>query len=123
MDNYERLREILDSHPSTAPKTKSIDEILRILFTPEEVALAVNMNYRAKSASNIAKAAGVLESKSKKNLESMADKGIIYSRNKEGEKFYSLLPLIPGVFEFPFMKGGGTLMHKTFGPTMGRVSS
>jgi uncharacterized ferredoxin-like protein len=33
MDIYERLREILDSHPSTAPKTKSIDEILRILFT------------------------------------------------------------------------------------------
>jgi hypothetical protein len=33
MDIYERLREILDSHPSTAPKAKSIDEILRILFT------------------------------------------------------------------------------------------
>ena len=81
MDIYERLREILDSHPSTAPKTKSIDEILHILFTPEEVALAVNMTYRTKSASNIAKAAGVLESKAKKNLESMADKGIIYSRN------------------------------------------
>ena len=115
MDIYERLREILDAHPSTAPKAKSIDEILRTLFTPEEAALAVNMSYKTKSLASIAKAAGVAESEAKKNLESMADKGIIYSKNKEGEKFYGLLPLIPGVFEFPFMKGGGTPMHKRLG--------
>ncbi|MGD0022766.1 MAG: 4Fe-4S binding protein [Smithellaceae bacterium] len=115
MDNYERLREILDAHPSTAPKAKSIDEILRTLFTPEEAALAVKMSYKTKSLVSIAKAAGVADSKAKKNLELMADKGIIYSKNKEGEKFYGLLPLIPGVFEFPFMKGGGTPMHKRLG--------
>jgi len=115
MDTYERLREILDSHPSTAPKAKSIDEILRTLFTPEEAALAINMSYKNKSVSSIAKAAGVSESKAKQNLESMAEKGIIHSRNKEGETFYALLPLIPGVFEFPFMKGGGTPMHKHLG--------
>jgi Na+-translocating ferredoxin:NAD+ oxidoreductase subunit B len=115
MEIYERLREILDAHPSTAPKAKSIDEILRILFTPEEAALAVNMNFRNKIASNIAKAAGVLESEAKKNLESMANKGIIYSRKKDGEQAYALLPLIPGVFEFPFMKGGKTPMHKRLG--------
>jgi Heterodisulfide reductase, subunit A and related polyferredoxins len=115
MEIYERLREILDAHPATAPKAKSIDEILRTLFTPEEAALAVNMSYKTKSVGSIAKAAGVADSKAKKNLESMADKGIIYSKNKDGEKFYGLLPLIPGVFEFPFMKGGGTPMHKRLG--------
>ena len=115
MDIYERLREILDSHPSTAPKAKSIDEILRILFTPEEAALAVNMSYKTKSVSSIASVAGVSESSAAQNLESMANKGIIHSRNKEGEKFYALLPLIPGVFEFPFMKGGGTPMHERLG--------
>ena len=115
MDIYERLRQILDSHPSTAPKTKSIDEILRILFTPVEAAVAVKMSYKAKSVSNIAKAAEISESEAKQHLESMANKGIIYSKNKEGEKLYSLLPLIPGVFEFPFMKGGGTPMHQRLG--------
>jgi len=115
MDIYERLREILDSHPSKAPKAKSINEILHILFTPEEAALAVNMSYKAKSASSIATLAEVSEDIAKKNLESMANKGIIYSKNKEGEKLYSLLPLIPGVFEFPFMKGGGTPMHQRLG--------
>ena len=115
MDIYERLREILDSHPSTAPKSKSINEILHILFTPEEAALAVNMSYKAKSASSIAKLAEVSEDIAKQNLESMANKGIIYSKNKEGGTLYSLLPLIPGVFEFPFMKGGRTPMHQRLG--------
>jgi Fe-S-cluster-containing hydrogenase component 2 len=115
MDVYERLREILDAHPSTAPKAKSIDEILRILFTPEEAALAVNMSFKTKKVSSIARATGVEESIARQNLESMANKGIIYSRNKEGEKLYALLPLIPGVFEFPFMKGGTTPMHKRLG--------
>lgn len=115
MDNYERLREILDAHPATAPKAKSIDEILRTLFTPEEAALAVTMSFKYKSIAGIAKAAGVPEDNARQNLESMADKGIVYSRNKGGEKFYGLLPLIPGVFEFPFMKGGGTPMHKRLG--------
>jgi len=115
MDIYEQLREILDSHPSTAPKAKPIDEILRILFTPEEAVLAVNMSFKSKSLSGIAKTSGISESIAEQNLESMANKGIIYSKKKNGEKFYALLPLIPGVFEFPFMKGGGTPMHKRLG--------
>ncbi len=115
MDHYERLREILDAHPSTAPKSKAIDEILRILFTPEEAAVAVNMSFKIKSLSSIAGAAGMPEDKAKQNLESMADKGIVHSRNKDGGSFYALLPTIPGVFEFPFMKGGGSPMHKRLG--------
>ena len=115
MDVYEKLREILDSHPATAPKEEPIYEILHLLFTPEEAALAANMSFKTKSASSIAKAAGLAENKVKQNLESMADRGIIFSRNKEGDKFYGLLPLIPGVFEFPFMKGGGTPMHERLG--------
>lgn len=115
MDIYEQLREILDAHPSTAPKAKSIGEILRTLFTPEEAALAVEMSFKTKSVSSIAKSAGVSESVAKQNLEAMADKGIIQSKHKEGEQVYALLPLIPGVFEFPFMKGGGSPMHKRLG--------
>jgi electron transport complex protein RnfB len=111
MDIYERLREILDSHPSTAPKAKSIDAILRILFTPDEAAIAITMSYKEKSTGSIAKAVGISESDTQKSLESMANKGIIFSRNKDGQKLYGLVPLIPGVFEFPFMKGGGTPMH------------
>ncbi len=115
MDIYDRLREVLDAHPSTAPKAKAIDEILQILFTPEEAAVAVFMSFKAKKPAHIAKKAGLPEEKALKHLEAMADKGIIFSRKKDGEKLYGLVPIIPGVFEFPFMKGGGTPMHEKLG--------
>ena len=111
MDIYEQLREILDAHPSTAPKGASIDEILRILFAPEEASTAVRMSFKPKSAASLAVSTGVSENETEKRLESMADKGIIFSKNKDGKKLYGLVPVIPGVFEFPFMKGGGTPMH------------
>ncbi len=113
MEVYEQLREILDSHPATAPKSKSIDEILHILFTPDEAAVAINMSFKPESVESIARASSIAENDAEKRLESMADKGIIFSKNKDGKKHYGLVPLIPGLFEFPFMKGGGTLMHAT----------
>ena len=112
MDTYEQLREILDSHPATAPKAKSIDEILRTLFTPEEAEVAANMSFKPEKAANIAEAAAISEDEAKKRLESMVSKGIIFSKAKEGEQLYGLVGLVPGVFEYPFMRGGGTPMHK-----------
>ena len=115
MDIYEQLREILDAHPATAPKAEAIDKILRILFTPEEAGIAVKMSYKTKNATAIAKLAGISEDMAIKNLEAMANKGIIMSRRKDGNVLYGLLPLIPGVFEFPFMRGKTTPMHKKLG--------
>ncbi len=115
MDIYERLRKILNAHPATAPKARSIDEILKILFTPQEAVVAVKMSYKAKKPAVIAQKAGLSESETLKHLEAMAEKGIIISRNRDGDTHYGLVPLIPGVFDFPFMKGGGTPMHKRLG--------
>jgi Na+-translocating ferredoxin:NAD+ oxidoreductase subunit B len=69
------------------------------------------MSFKPKSAASLAESTGISENEARKRLESMADKGIIFSKNKDGKKLYGLLPLIPGVFEFPFMKGGGTPVH------------
>lgn len=43
MDQYEKLRRILDKHLAGAPPSKKFDQILRILFTPEEVRVALAM--------------------------------------------------------------------------------
>ncbi len=115
MDIYERLREILDAHPTTAPKAKAINEILKMLFTPQEAAVAVQMSYKMKTPAVIAQKTGISEGEALQRLETMAKKGIIAARVKDGEKSYALVPLIPGVFEFPFMKGGGTPMHERLG--------
>lgn len=115
MDNYESLRQILHRHPTGAPKSKAFDEILKTLFTPEEAEAALGMGFAPKSVPRIAGCAGVPEDEVRRRCESMAKKGIIFSREKGGESGYALLPTIPGLFEFPFMTGGGTSMHDRLG--------
>jgi electron transport complex protein RnfB len=112
LDKYEALRQVLHKHPSGAPKSEFFDEILSILFTPEEVEVALGMGFAPRSVSSIAQAVGAPEEEVRARCESMANKGIVFSREKSGEMGYALLPTIPGVFEFPFMRGGGTPMHE-----------
>ncbi|HUT85081.1 MAG TPA: hypothetical protein VMX95_10560 [Thermodesulfobacteriota bacterium] len=115
MDNYEKLREILHRHPAGAPRSKAFDEILRVLFTPEEVEVALGMVFVPRGIQEIAKVVGVSQDKVLERCESMASKGVVFSREKDGQMGYALLPTIPGIFEFPFMTGGGTPMHDRLG--------
>ena len=102
MNVYEELRSVLDSHPTTAPESPKILEILEILFTPDEASLAAKMSYKPWPIEKIAKTGAITEAEAEKLLESMANKGILFSKKKEGKKLYGLVPLIPGIFEFPF---------------------
>lgn len=111
MDTYEQLRKILHKNPIGAPKSRALDEILRILFTPEEAEVAVGMTFVPKSVEHIAASAGVSKESAERRCESMAAKGVVYSRRKKGQMGYSLVPTVPGLFEFPFMTGGGTPEH------------
>ena len=115
MDNYHALQQILDTHPSGAPAAPAFDRILRILFTEEEAALAVEMSFTGKTAEEIAKRSGADVKAASKLLEGMANKGIVYAREKKGVTKYSLLPTIPGLFEFPFMNGMNTPELKELG--------
>ena len=115
MDNYEKLRRILHKHPAGAPKSKSFDEIMRLLFTPEEVEVACGMVFVPRSVPEIAKAVALNEDEVMERCESMANKGIVFGRKKEGGMEYALLPTIPGLFELPFMTGGGTPLHDRLG--------
>lgn len=108
MGHYEELQEILDTHPSRAPKSKYFDEILRIFFTPEEAEVAVRMSFKAKPAADIAEACGLSLAEVQQRLETMAVKVIIHTVDKDGKRLFGLVPTIPGLFEFPFMKGKNT---------------
>jgi Pyruvate/2-oxoacid:ferredoxin oxidoreductase delta subunit len=105
MNVYERLQEILDSHPSGAPKAAVFDEILKTLFTPEEAAIAVHMSFSPRPIEKIAAAVGGKAEDIAPLLEIMADKAVIFCRDKEGKRSYGLVPTIPGLFEFPLMRG------------------
>ncbi|HNY65247.1 MAG TPA: 4Fe-4S binding protein [Deltaproteobacteria bacterium] len=70
--------------------------------------MATHMALMPRSLKNIASRAGVDEAEAEKILEAMAEKAVIFSKEKDGRKSYGLLPTIPGLFEFPLMRGAGT---------------
>ncbi len=105
MDYYNRLREILDIHPAGAPPSPYIDQILRILFSQEEVEVACKLSFRLKSLSSLVAKTGIDQQSLSDILERMANRGVIMAQKSEiGEYSYSLLPTVPGIFEFPFMR-------------------
>jgi hypothetical protein len=62
------------------------------------------MNFKSKSAESIAANASIPLNEVEKRLDSMAAKAIIFMRKKDGEKLYSLLPTVPGIFELSLAK-------------------
>lgn len=105
---YEKLRELLDKHPMGCVPEPEIYEILKILFTEEEARVACGLTFIPKPVAEIAQRAGVNTDEAKIRLESLANKGIVYAREKNGIWGYALLPVMPGIFEFPYMKGEKT---------------
>ncbi len=105
MHHYHRLREILGAHPVGAPESEEFLEILKILFRPEEVELAVLLDFKLRKAGEVAQKAGISPEDALKRLEAMADRGALLAKKVDGEMAYALLPNYPGLFEYPFMKG------------------
>lgn len=105
MDIYESLREMLDTHPSGCPPAQEITEILGILFTEDEAKTALGLGFMPFGLDTISQRAGVTPEFAGARLEALADKGLVYAREKDGKMRYALMPVMPGLFEFPFMKG------------------
>ncbi len=78
------------------------------LFTLDEADVFNNMPRGLNTAARIAEETGREESEVRVLLEGMAEKGLCFSIAKEGETLYATLPLIPGIFEYQFMRGTAT---------------
>jgi len=83
-------------------------EVLKVLFTEKEVEIAAKMSPGAAPAQKLAEELSRTEEELIPLLESMADKGIVLTRKKNGVVLYRLMPLMPGIFEFQFMRGSDT---------------
>jgi Na+-translocating ferredoxin:NAD+ oxidoreductase subunit B len=101
---YEQLRELLDTHPVGCPYAPEIIEILKILFSEEEAIVALGLGFIPFNIEEIAYRTGIETLKAEEHLESLANKGLVFSREKNGVKKYSLLNAIQ-IFENPYRKG------------------
>jgi len=78
------------------------------LFSPEEVEIASLFPPGAAPARELAEKMSKSEEELLPILESMADKATVLTREKDGKTLYRLLPIMPGMFEFQFMRGTDT---------------
>lgn len=101
---YEKLQELLDCHPFGCPPATEINEILKILFTEDEARVALGLGFRPFTVEQIAQKAGVDPKRVKQRLESLANKGLVFAREKKGVWGYALLNAI-NIFENPYRRG------------------
>jgi ferredoxin len=104
---YENLRVAIQMRGGSMPALKCPEffSLVDYLFSPEEAELAVVMPIMPASAGEIGDKAGKDPDTTKLQLERMADKGLVYTFDKNNVRYYSLLPLLPGVFEMQFLSG------------------
>lgn len=69
MHHYHRLRELIGVHPIGAPESEEFLEILKLLFRPDEVELAVLLDFKLKKAGEVAQRAGISVEDALKKLE------------------------------------------------------
>jgi len=104
---YEDLRAAIQMRGGSMPAIKSPEffALIDYLFSPEEADLAVVMPLMPASVEDIAVKASRDAAGVRSHLETMADKGLVYTFDKDSVRFYSLLPLLPGIFEMQFLSG------------------
>ncbi len=101
-DVYQRLRRHLDELPAGFPATDSGVElrILERLFTPEEAELALKVTLIPETAKVIARRAGLSEDQTRRRLDQMARKGLIFRYQYQGQTHYLAAQFAVGIWEF-----------------------
>jgi Pyruvate/2-oxoacid:ferredoxin oxidoreductase delta subunit len=105
-DPWEALRVRMSRWPVRTPKTKSIQQLLRLLYTAEEARLlhAFTQPYTdAKTAEEIAAATKHAVDSTRRQLDDLAQRGLLMkTHSRTGLVRYHLMPLLPGLFEAYF---------------------
>ncbi len=93
------------------PPGPAVERLVAHLFPPDdaEVALGLPM-YLQRPAAAVARRTGGDPEQVEQRLVAMAERAVIYG----GRKGYTLLPLVPGQFEYLLMGGGGDDWYRTY---------
>jgi len=104
---YEKLADALNARGGAMPaiKGKELFALMEELFTPEEAELAAKLPLSPIPAETFAKEIAGDPKKVESLLENMANKGLVFSGEQGGVRFYNLMALAPGIFELQFMNG------------------
>ena len=100
---YHLLQERLDRMVTGAPDSPVLQQILRLLFTPEEAELAARIPTLC-SLKALAKRVGRDVAGLDSMIIAMAGRGLVLDLEHRGERWVCLAPVVIGFFEFTFMR-------------------
>jgi ferredoxin len=103
------LPEAEDPHAEAARR-----ELLEILFSPEEAALAARLPFRPMSAENLAPRLGLTAEELERRLEPMCERGVVMDlvHPRSGKRTYLLSPPVVGFFEYSLMRAQDSIPKK-----------
>ncbi len=105
---YKALAEHIMHRAKSIPviNCPEFEALISELFTPAQAEAAINFPAGLISAQEMATKLDRPEEEMKAVIESMADAGLVFTGSQEGTTVYRLMDVLPGFFEFQFMKGG-----------------
>ncbi len=119
-EQYRELADRLQAGPVAYPEPEDPvaregwREILEILFTPEEAALAARLPVRPMSLERLSARLGIAPEALRPRLEAMADKGLVMDlvHGRSGRTAWLLSPPVVGFFEYSLMRAKDSIPKK-----------
>ncbi|MHA1220700.1 MAG: DUF362 domain-containing protein [Candidatus Heimdallarchaeota archaeon] len=111
-NSYFQLQKRLDKAPQGAPISKSLFDILKILFTEEEAGLVSVLPINFVTVKKAAKVWKKTPEEAEKILDELASKGLMLDGCQDENRTYILAPPMAGFFEFSLMRTDGKFNRK-----------
>jgi NAD-dependent dihydropyrimidine dehydrogenase PreA subunit len=103
-DVYQRLARKMDGLSMRAPRTRTLYEILRRLYSPEEAEVVVKMPYGASTFERLRAVTGIPSDNLRPLLEGLCSKGLVMDVWIGCAERYMPSPMVIGVFEMTMMR-------------------
>lgn len=101
---YRLLQQRLDRNVTGAPDSPAFMQILQLLFAPAEADLARRIPTNFTPLARLARRAAIAEDRLAEMVTSMAERGLIFDLEHEGQRYVALAPVVIGFFEFTYMR-------------------
>ena len=110
---YKRLQERLDRTLTGAPYSPTFIKILEMLYTPKQAELARRLPDRPTPLPVLSQRLGIPADELEDQLNEMAYRGLVLDIQREETRYFALLPIVIGFFEYTYMRAPEGLDMKT----------
>lgn len=111
-EGYTQLIDRLNRFPLGAPPSKTLYQILSLLFTPKEAELVSSLPIKPFSVEVAAQNWKMTTVQAQNILDSLCSKALLMDIEMDGKSTYALPPPMAGFFEFSLMRTGGHVDQK-----------